>query len=283
MANSFHLAIVSLSVCSLKPDEFSAHLDNFVKQAKQKNASLVLFPEFSIAPLIEEMNGDLIAATQWLENKIKELAVLYKIYICGGSGAYLVNDKLYNQSFLVNPDGKLTYQPKINLIESEKAENFTGGNIINIFETPFVKLAICICYDIEFPELARELALQGVDLILNPSYTVDQYGENRVRYCAQARTVENHIFVAKSCLVGKDGHTSPPEGFGKSALYSPIDHGFTANGIVAETKHSQTEELLIAEVNLEKLYTLRQQSSTSPIDDHQKLKTREITIEIIKL
>lgn len=282
MANSFHLAIVSLSVNSLKIDEFSAYLDHLVKQAKQQQASLVLFPEFSIAPIIEAMKGDLIAATQWLEDKIKVLAVLHKLYICGGSGAYLINEKLYNQAFLINPTGQVIYQPKINLIESEKTDHFTGGNYIHIFNTPFVKFAICICYDIEFPELTRELALQGVDLILNPSYTVDQFGENRVRYCAQARTVENHIYVAKSCLVGRNGHSSTPEGFGKSALYSPIDHGFMADGIIAETKHSQTEELLIVEVDLKKLDALRQQSSTSPINDHKKLKSREITIETIQ-
>ena len=175
----------------------------------------------------------------------------------------------------------IIYQPKINLIESEKVEGFTGGENITIIQTPFAKLAICVCYDIEFPEIVRKIVLEGVDLILNPSYTVDQYGEKRVQYCAQARTIENHIYVAKSCLVGIDGSEVTSIGFGKSALYAPIDYGFCNNGIIAETGQSTVEELLLVDVDFEKLQQLRQKNSTNPLKDYQILKLDSINIKTL--
>ena len=275
------LAIFSLSVSSLTTSAFSNKLCETVVESKKRGAQLLLLPEFSMAPILNCMNSDTIKATHFLEAEIKKLAIKYNLYICGGSGIYRINDKLYNQSFLVNPEGNIIYQPKINLIESEKVEGFTGGENITIIQTPFAKLAICVCYDIEFPEIVRKIVLEGVDLILNPSYTVDQYGEKRVQYCAQARTIENHIYVAKSCLVGIDGSEVTSIGFGKSALYAPIDYGFCNNGIIAETGQSTVEELLLVDVDFEKLQQLRQKNSTNPLKDYQILKLDSINIKTL--
>ena len=138
-------------------------------------------------------------------------------------------------------------------------------------------MAICVCYDIEFPELVRKVVLEGVDLILNPSYTIDQFGENRVQFCAQARTIENHVYVAKASLVGSGGYELTPTGFGKSALYAPCDKGFSKDGVVAETKGND-EELLIVDVDLEKLYQLRQDCTTSPLKDYREQSDRKIDL-----
>ena len=278
---SFALALVSLSVASISKTNFADKLKAFINEAKEKSARLVLLPEYSIAPILEEMEGNTVNATAFIEKELKKLAVQYSIYICGGTGVYLENNKLYNKSFLVNPTGTLIYQSKINLIESEKAEGFSGGQQVQILVTPFVKMAICVCYDIEFPELVRQIVLQNVDLILNPSYTVDQFGSQRVQYCAQARAIENHIYIAKTCLVGNKGHMYSPCGFGKSALYSPIDHGFDVMGTVAETT-ANAEEILVVEVNLPMLYKLRQQSSTSPLKDYLNLNFNSLPMQLIQ-
>lgn len=272
----FNIALVSLSVESLTLSQFSEKLENFVVKSKAENALIVLFPEISFAPIIEVMNDDFLKATQFLETEIKKLAEKHAIYICGGSGIYQIGEKQYNQSFLVNPEGKIIYQPKINVIEIEKQFGRSGGSEITIFELPFVKMAICVCYDIEFPELVRTIALEGIDLILNPSYTIDQYGEHRVQFCAQARAIENHLYVAKASLVGKNGHTLTATGFGKSSLYSPCEEGFNINGIEAEAQ-GNIEELLIAEVDLEKLYKTRQKGATRPLDDHKNKKNIQYT------
>lgn len=276
--NSFNLAIISLSVKSLTLSDFSNLLEKFVKESKEKGASLILFPEFSIAPILGAMDGDAIEATYFLEQEIKKLAELYSIYICGGTGAYLIEGLKYNQALFVNPKGEVIYQPKINLILSEKADEYCGGSQIKIITTPFAKLAILVCYDIEFPELVRQAVLAGARLILNPSYTIDQYGEKRVQFCAQARTIENHIYVAKSCLVGEDGYAETPYGFGKSALYTPIDYGFNKEGIAAETSSSTGQEVLLVKVDFDKLNILKNKASTAPLEDYCKNKIINFTL-----
>lgn len=69
--------------------------------------------------------------------------------------------------------------------------------------TPWGKLAILTCYDIEFPEAARIAADKGVELILCPSYTETVSGYYRVRNTSQARAIENQLFVALSGIVGE--------------------------------------------------------------------------------
>lgn len=274
----FSIAIVALSVKSLSLNEFAAKLDAFMLKAHKNSAKLVVLPEISIAPIIDAMKQDFFKATTFLESEIQKLAKHYSLYICGGSGIYEVNKKIYNQSFLATPDGKIIYQPKINIIELEKQLGRTGGNTIKIITTPFAKMAICVCYDIEFPEVTRKIILEGVDLILVPSYTSDQFGKNRVQFCAQARTIENHIYIASSCLVGTEGSELTAEGFGCASLYSPIDQGFNHNGIVAKTEDNQ-EDILIVTVDLPKLYQLRNNCSTSPFQDYKSLSNRHISIE----
>lgn len=280
--NSFRLGLVSLSVESISILNFEKKLETFVASAKNYEIDLIVFPEFSIAPILSSVSDDALRATKLLEHTIQNLANKYKLYICGGSGLFDISGKIYNQSFICSPKGMVIYQPKINLIESEKAAGYEFGLKLNIIETSFVKFAICMCYDIEFPELVRKAALNGVDLILTPSYTVDEYGAMRVHHCAQARAIENHIFIAKSCLVGQNGHKETPCGFGASALYAPIDHGFSKTGIVSKSK-ANIEDILIAEVDLLELKKLRSQSSTSPLKDSIKLEERKITLERTKL
>ena len=274
----FKIGILSLSIKPINIDKFCQKLWSFAKQAKEADSKLILLPEISYTPIITAMNDNILNATSFLEEEIKKIAKHYSLYICGGSGLYRINEKIYNQSFLATPDGTIIYQTKVNLTESEKRQGITEGHLIKILTTPFVKMAICICYDIEFPELVRQMVLEGVDLILIPTHTETPFGKHRVQFCAQARAIENHIFIASASLVGKNGPPSRPTGSGRSVLYSPIDSGFTSNGIVAQSRHNQ-EHLLFANVDLKQLYELRQNCSTSPLRDYRSFTKRQIQFE----
>jgi predicted amidohydrolase len=281
-ASDFKIAIVSLSVQSIDLETFANYLEDLVCDAKSLSTDIILFPEFSIAPILTVMSDDLFRATAFLEEKLIVLAKRYQIYICGGSGVYLIEHILYNQSFFINLHGDVLYQPKINVIEREKQANFVGGEHVTIIQTPFINLAICFCYDIEFPEHVRSLVLASADLILNPSYTIDQYGENRVQYCAQVRAVENHIYVAKSCLVGAGGNLQTAHGFGASAFYTPIDLGFPANGILKSSNITTEPGVVYVGVSLSMLHQLRQTNSTNPLSDYLKLVNRELTLKRVE-
>jgi predicted amidohydrolase len=93
----------------------------------------------------------------------------------------------------------------------------------------------------------------------------------------QARPIENHIYLAKACLVGANGHEETPVGFGKSALYTPIDGGFLSNGIAIEMAEEK-EGLIIGEIDIQKLTALKKNSSTSPFQDHQTTNINQLRV-----
>jgi predicted amidohydrolase len=116
-------------------------------------------------------------------------------------------------------------QDKLHPTRLEQAIETRGGSDVNLFEVDGIKVGMLICYDIQFPELARKLADGGAEIIVVPSLT-DIRGYWRVRYCAQARAIENQIFTCVSPLVGNLGIPADRdvERRGKSLVACPIDN-----------------------------------------------------------
>lgn len=276
--NRFNVAALSLSVKSLTEVEFKNKVEYFVSKAKAHGAELILLPEYCFAPIITFANNEIVNASDITEAFLVHLSNKYGIAVCG-CGIYKSFENIYNRSYFIS-DGKIIYQQKINLIESEKASGLSGGSAIKIIETSFAKLAILICYDIEFPELTRLVVKQGANLILLPSYTLNEFGANRVEFCARARAIENHIYVLKSCLIGDDGHElEAPSGKGLSALYSPCDVPFNENGIVASATSVDEDSLCIGEVNFSQLIKMKESASTMPFEDYLELAKKTINVD----
>lgn len=109
----------------------------------------------------------------------------------------LVGDTLYNVGFLCKRDGTVEKYEKLHVTpDEEKVWGLKGGNILKTYDTDCGKIGILICYDCEFPELSRLLADEGMDILFVPFLTDTQNGYSRVRYCAQARAIENECYVA---------------------------------------------------------------------------------------
>ncbi len=129
-----------------------------------------------------------------------------------------------------------------------------------MFDTSLGKLGILICYDNEFPMLARTLAEQGADLILAPSCTDTVAGFYRVRIGAQARALENQIAVLHSPTVGMaDWSPALDENNGRAALYVPSDYGMPPSGIVAESPElcPDGSQWLVCQLDLDEVRRLR--------------------------
>src|SRR5690606_19816354 len=95
-----------------------------------------------------------------------------------------------NRAWLIGPAGTAGYQDKIILTPWEKAVwGIRSGDRPRLFETELGRIGICICYDVEFPRIARAMAEAGVDVILAPSCTDTLAGYHRVRVGAQARAL----------------------------------------------------------------------------------------------
>ncbi|MBE7504446.1 MAG: hypothetical protein HS113_29970, partial [Verrucomicrobiales bacterium] len=130
--------------------------------------------------------------------------------------------------------------------------------------TPICKIGVLICYDIEFPEAARYLADQGAEIIFVPFCTDNRQGYLRVRYCAQARAIENQVYVALAGNVGNlpDVHNMDVQ-YGQACVLTPSDFAFARDAIKAEAEANE-EMLLICDLDLDDLHEARSGGTVTP-------------------
>jgi predicted amidohydrolase len=214
---------------------------------------------------------ELAKHTDGLVQKFSELAISYNINIITGSMPELVNGRLNNAGYLCRRDGTVDRYEKMHVTPDEvKVWGMEGGNIIKTFDTDCGKIGILICYDVEFPELSRLLADEGMDILFVPFLTDTQNGYSRVRNCAQARAIENECYVAIAGSVGNlpKVHNMDIQ-FAQAMVFTPCDFAFPANGIKAEAT-TNTEMILIADVDIDLLRHLNQFGSVRNLRDRRK-------------
>ncbi len=148
-----------------------------------------------------------------------------------------------------------------------------------MFDTPHGRISILICYDIEFPELARMVCEQGADIIFVPSCTDDRQGFWRVRYCCHARAIENQVYVAVTGTVGNLAVEGLGLHFGQAAIITPSDFPFARDGIAAEGVPNM-EQVVIADVDLAKLVSNRVNGTTIPLYD-KRVDVYDNAVEVI--
>ena len=251
----------------------------FIDALSDYQCDVALLPEFFNAPLmgLEQHTTSLDAIkalaqfTNEIVDEISHLAVSYNISIIAGSMPVLEDGKLYNVSYFCRRDGTLESQYKIHPTPHEKrAWIMEGGDKVNIFETDFGKIGILICYDIEFPELARIQSEQGLQLLFVPFWTDTKNAYLRVRCCAQARAIENECYVIISGSVGNLPNVDSADiQYAQSAVFSPSDFSFPHDAIVAETTPN-TEMTLIADLDLSKLDILKNEGSVRNSQDRRR-------------
>lgn len=251
-------------------DELIQQVEFFVDALSDYQCDLALFPEFFNAPLMgidtHASSIDAIKAlsqyTPEILEAISKLAVSYNINIIAGSMPVLEDDELLNVSYLCRRDGTQEAQYKIHPTPHEKsAWIMKGGNRLQTFDTDFGKIGVLICYDVEFPELSRLLADEGMQILFVPFWTDTKNGYLRVRCCAQARAIENECYVA---IAGSVGNLPKVDGadiqYAQSAVFSPSDFSFPHDAVMAETTPN-TEMTLIVDLDFLPLTKLKNQGS----------------------
>tara|TARA_R110002096_G_scaffold134042_3_gene285127 strand:- start:220 stop:1779 length:1560 start_codon:yes stop_codon:yes gene_type:complete len=260
-------------------DELIQQVEFFVDALSDYQCDLALLPEFFNAPLMgieahkTSINSikALSAFTEEIVEAISRLAVSYNINIIAGSMPVVEDNQLYNVSYFCRRDGTLESQYKIHPTPHEKrAWIMQGGDNLNVFETDFGKIGILICYDIEFPELARLQSEAGMQLLFVPFWTDTKNAYLRVRCCAHARAIENECYVI---IAGSVGNLPKVDGadiqYAQSAVFSPSDFSFPHDAIMAETTPN-TEMTLIVDLDLEKLSQLRNEGSVKNYLDRRR-------------
>lgn len=260
-------------------EEFYDQIEFFVDAVSDYGTDFIMFPEFFNTPLMSPYNDlperlameKLAEMTKDIVDRIQQFAVSYNVNIIAGSMPVFDRGKLYNSTYLCHRNGQLDAYRKIHITPNEfKYYGMVGGNEVKVFDTDCGKVGLLICYDVEFPELSRILADQGMQLLFVPFMTDTQNGYTRVRACAQARAIENECYVAIAGSVGNLPRVNNMDiQYSQSAVFTPSDFAFPNNGIKAEATPN-TEMVLIADVDLYALRDLHQYGTVKILKDRRK-------------
>ena len=225
--------------------DFAKQCEFFVDVASDYKSDFVVFGELVTAQLFTLIAPDRPAASarklaemtpQYLE-LFSDLAIRYDVNIIGGSQLLVRDGDLYNVAYLFRRDGTLESQYKLHITPSErKWWGVQAGDEVRVFETDRGTIAIFVGYDIQFPEIVRIAVEKGAQILFVPFNTDSRDDYLRVRLCAQARCVENHVYAAMAGCVGNmplvgegDVH------YGQSAILTPCDMPFSRDGVAAES------------------------------------------------
>nr|WP_320012520.1 carbon-nitrogen hydrolase family protein [uncultured Desulfobulbus sp.] len=261
-------------------EEFMGIVEYFVDVCAGYKADFVLFPEMFTLQLLSTQEQSLNPADAIVEitgqtpefvKNMRELALRYNINIIGGSHPTRKEDgRILNIAYVFLRDGQVHEQAKIHPTANEETWwNVEGGDKLQPIETDCGPIGVLICYDSEFPELARRLTDLGAMMLFVPFCTDERAGYQRVRYCCHARAVENQLYVVMAGNVGnlprvKNMHIQ----YAQSCILTPCDFPFARDGIAADS-NPNTETVLFADLNIANLQMARANGTVQNLKDRR--------------
>lgn len=259
-------------------DELYTQLDFFLQVVSGYKSDFAVLPELFNAPLMAAFNDHteaeairfLAEHTLPIRDFLVKAAVKFNVNVVSGSMPLLEDGVLYNVGFLCRRDGTWERYEKIHITPNERhAWGIKGGKQVRVFDTDCGKVGVLICYDCEFPELVRILALQGMQILFVPFLTDTQNAYSRVRHCSQARAIENECFVAIAGSVGNLPRVKNMDiQYAQSAVFTPCDFAFPSSGIKGEAT-ANTEMVLVVDVDLSLLNDMHHHGSVQNLKDRR--------------
>jgi predicted amidohydrolase len=273
-------------------DEFRDQVSALVETAADYRCQLLVFPEYFTVQLLTLGNGrrpireqvrDLAEQTPRFVEMVGELARRHGIYVVAGTipVADDGSDRVRNVSHVFSPSGGHGTQGKLHMTRFESEDwDVSPSDGLRVFEAPFGRFAVAICYDVEFPEIARAAARHHAHILVVPSCTDDRQGFLRVRYCAHARAIENQMYVIQSSTVGSLPMVPAVHlNYGQASILTPSDFPFARDGILAEGNANQ-EMLVVGELNLSTILETRTHGTVLPLLDSQRTAGAMSAIEV---
>ena len=250
------------------PADFAAFAERqaaVLGAAAAQGARVAVLPEYLSLELAAtfdagtraDLHASLAAIQRYREDWLAlyaRLAASLDMYVVAGT--FLLaqgNGRYRNRCDVFAPQGAHLWQDKLQLTGFEKGLGvIEGGDALKVFDLDGVRTGVAVCYDSEFPLPVRAQAEAGARLLLVPSCTDTDAGATRVRVGCLARALENRLFVAQSVTAG-EAPWSPALDIntGEAAVFAPMDRGFSADGVVAQTADDQV--WAIAELDLDAL------------------------------
>ncbi|SDG95452.1 Predicted amidohydrolase [Dyadobacter soli] len=226
---------------------WQAHTEKWVSDAAIRGAELLLFPEYGAMELVsifdDEIRNDIRRQITELNNlkndfcaTFETLARKYRVTIVAPSIPVIENGLNLNRAFVFSVNGLAGYQDKFFMtrFENEHWGIESAPKQLTVFEAPWGKFGIQICYDVEFPIGAQKLCEAGAKLILSPSCTETIRGATRVHVGARARALENQAYTIVSQTVGEAAWSPAVDiNYGYAACYTTPDKDMPEEGIIS--------------------------------------------------
>lgn len=276
-------------------EQFRDQVESLVETAADYKCHLLAFPEYFTAqlltlgnvkrPMREQVRALAEQVPRFIE-MMSELAKRSRLYIAAGTIPVRgeQEDIVHNQCFFFGPGGNYGVQGKLHMTRFETEDwEVAPHSSLKIFETAFGRVAVAICYDVEFPEIAREAARRDAHILIVPSCTDERQGFLRVRYCAHARAIENQLYVVHSSTVGSLPMVPAVSlNYGQAAILTPSDFAFSRDGILAEGNYNQ-EMMVIGELNLKTITESRSSGTVLPLHDSRRTAEQVSHVEVVML
>ena len=261
-------------------EEFMANIEYFVEVVTDYRCDFVVFPEMFTLQLLafeerklgpQEAIEALSEYTPRFTEAMRNLAISYNINIIGGSHPTRTDDgDIQNVAYVFLRDGHVHAREKIHPTPNERYWwNIKGGDSVAAIHTDCGVIGILVCYDAEFPELARRLADEGARILFVPFCTDNRQAYLRVRYCCQARAIENQCYVVMSGNVGNLPNVDNMDiQYAQSCILTPCDFPFARDGIAAEATEN-VETVTIADLDLTDLSWAKAQGTVRNLRDRR--------------
>ena len=261
-------------------EEFMSNVEYFVDVCADYRCDFVVFPELFTLQLLAfaekrlsavEAIESLTKFTPRFVEEMRELAIGYNINIIGGSHPTRTDDgDIQNVAYVFLRDGSVHAQEKLHPTPDERSWwGIKGGDDIRTILTDCGPIGVLICYDSEFPELARKLADEGAKILFVPFCTDSRQGYLRVRYCSQARAIENQCYVVISGNVGNLPNVENMDvQYSQSAILTPCDLPFARDGIAAEASEN-VETVTMCDLDLTDLAWARAEGAVQNLRDRR--------------
>ncbi len=278
---TLRVAAVSMNGFLGQPDKILGAMSGWCERAAAEKADLVLFPELVVHGHCTPNTWELAEPVPDGPSvrRLVQLAKHYKLFLSAGLSEK-ERDIVYNTQVVVGPDGYVGKQRKLHLSRDEVLY-YKGGKDINVFDLGKCKVGVVICYDNQFPEIARVLALRGAEVLLMPhaarvkmwddtpesQAAARRYSHDSFKaYAMRAR--ENACFAVFTDQAGRAGYVdmypkdSPnqPHHAGGALIFDPEGHVLAetqADVIRDEMIMATLDAGLLAKARAQPNYTLR--------------------------
>lgn len=267
MMNHLRVAACATDLtAATSPEAWSAAFVAQARFAADGGARIAVFAEYAAGGLLALDNCWEAWEATW-RTAAARAARETGIAVCAGTWPVRADGRLVNRALVALPDGSSWHQDKLHPTPWERTWSIAPSDTLRVAEVAGARVAVLTCYDVEFPEACRAAAQAGAELLLVPSWTDDRQGFHRVRLCAQARCIEDGLFVVHAPLVGRlAGVPGFEQAVGAAGILTPCDTGLAPDGVAAAGGWSQPETVL-ADLDLERLRQVRAGGTVTPLAD----------------